>query len=120
MFGTCGVIILGSMEVYFNFTPPLTYYEPDYFLDVSVETHLQEGSGNYFCRISGKIRANMLEVVAALLETDLYSSWIPLCTGCCPVKMINKQRAIITCNFDFIFAKKKCTISTLVIGIISC
>lgn len=80
--------------------------------DVSVHTNVDDRSGVYNCRVAGRVRADMISVIAALVEHDMHKTWLPLCSGCTDVRMESPNRASFNIEFDFVFVKKHCRLET--------
>lgn len=78
-------------------------------LDGALYIHRDEPEGQFFFKAEGYVHdCNMTEVVAALLENDLYKSWFPLCTSSECLSTLSAYRRIIRSELDFVLFNKKC------------
>ena len=75
--------------------------------DVTVSTHKNEEKGQYYFKIEGTLRCDIIYAVAAILENDLYQFWMPLCTHSEVVSIPSIHRRVIRTQFDFTLLKKE-------------
>lgn len=75
--------------------------------DISVATHKDEKKGEYFFKLDGNLRCNMIEACAAILENDLYGIWSPLCKTSKAMGSLSICRRIMELGLEFVLLKRK-------------
>jgi hypothetical protein len=75
--------------------------------DVIVGIHKDEVRGQYYFKIEGRVQCDLLHVLAAILENDLYKFWMPLCTASTSVASISPYRRIVHTKLDFALLQKE-------------
>eukprot|EP01038_Epipyxis_sp_PR26KG_P015569 gene15569-21022_t len=80
--------------------------------DVKVCVNKFEEKGKYFLKTEGSIKNSDLQsVCAALLEHELYSTWLPLCNKLELEAIVSPYRRIVDASFDFTLFKKECRLN---------
>jgi hypothetical protein len=75
--------------------------------DVVVGIHKEEGSGQYYFKVEGRVHSNLLHVLAAILENELYKFWMPLCTSSKSIAAMSAYRRIVHTKIDFALIQKE-------------
>jgi hypothetical protein len=75
--------------------------------DVVVSIHKDEVRGQYYFKFEGRVHADLLHVLAALLENDLYKFWMPLCTSSKSVAAVSPYRRMVHTKLDFALLQKE-------------
>jgi hypothetical protein len=74
--------------------------------NVSLYTHRDESKGQYFFKMEGNLRCSMKESIVAILENELYGSWLPLCTRSETLATPGNYRRVVRTDFDFVLLQK--------------
>jgi hypothetical protein len=74
--------------------------------DVTIFTHKTDKQHDYSIKLEGNIHCRLKEVAAALLETQFYHLWMPMCTNCKVLTSISAMRKIVRIDLDFVLLKK--------------
>ena len=81
--------------------------------DIKVSTHKNEERGKYYFKLEGCIQSEIIHIIAALIENDLYTSWLPLCSKSQLISpSLSKTRNIVETEFDMVLLKKKSYLNT--------
>ena len=75
--------------------------------DVVVSIHKNEEQGQYYFKIEGRVHCELLPVLAALLENELYKFWMPLCTSSRSIATASAYRRIVHTKLDFALIQKE-------------
>lgn len=75
--------------------------------DVVVSIHKNEEQGQYYLKIEGRIQCELLHVLAALLENELYKFWMPLCTSSRTIAVLSAYRRIVHTKVDLALIQKE-------------
>lgn len=75
--------------------------------DVIVGIHKDEVLGQYYFKIEGRVQCDLLHVLAAILENELYKFWMPLCTASKSAAVMSPYRRIIHTKLDFALLQKE-------------
>lgn len=75
--------------------------------DVVVGIHKEEAGGQYYFKVEGRIHCDLLNVLAAILENDLYKYWMPLCTSSGSIAAMSAYRRIVRTKVDFALIQKE-------------
>lgn len=80
--------------------------------DVVVGIHKEETGGQYYFKVEGRVHCDLLHVLAAVLENELYKFWMPLCTSSKSIAAMSSYRRIVQTKIDFALIQKE----TLFVG----
>jgi hypothetical protein len=64
--------------------------------------------GEFYFKVEGFLETGTIPAIAALMETDLYSSWMPLCSHSEVLYCISPYRRILKSIIDFVLFKREC------------
>lgn len=75
--------------------------------DVIVGIHKEEERGQYYFKVEGRVQCDLLHVLAALLENELYRFWMPMCTFSRTVAALSPFRRLVHTKLDFALLQKE-------------
>jgi hypothetical protein len=69
---------------------------------------IKEANGAYYFLFEGRIEGvEPIHIVAAFVESDLYTQWLPACTESSEIERVSPLKRIIRTQFDFTFLKRE-------------
>ena len=75
--------------------------------DVVMGIHKDEERGQYYIKVEGQVHCEMMQVLASLLENELYKYWMPLCTYSKNIATPTVHRRIVHTKVDFALLQKE-------------
>jgi hypothetical protein len=82
-------------------------------LDITISTHVEEeeGQGKYYLKVEGMLNdVDMLFIMAAFTEVDLYHTWMPFCAQSQIIGEATPYKRITKCLVDFLLFKREALI----------
>jgi hypothetical protein len=78
--------------------------------DITVSTNLDEETGKYFIKLEGDLDTDIIFILAAFTEVDLYNTWVPFCMESEPVGETTPYKRLTRCLIDFLMFKREALI----------